>query len=31
MKNRFQLKPGEIRGRIDDVKLIFLYLGEKIT
>ena len=29
MKNRFQLKPGQIRGRIDNIKLTFLYLGEK--
>ena len=31
MKNRFQLKPDQIRGRIDDTKLTFLYLGEKRT
>ena len=31
MKNRFQLKPGQIRGRNDSIKLTFLYLGEKRT
>ena len=31
MKNRFQLKPDQIRGRIDNIKLTFLYLGEKRT
>ena len=31
MKNRFQLKPGQIRGRIDNITLTFLYLGEKRT
>ena len=31
MKNRFQLKLGQIRGRIDNIKLTFLYLGEEKT
>ena len=29
MKNRFQLKKGQIRGRIDNIKLTFLCLGQK--
>ena len=31
MKNRFQLKARQIRGRIDNIKLPFLYLGKKRT
>ena len=31
MKSRFQLKPGQIRGRIDIIKLTFLCLREKRT
>ena len=28
---RFQLKTGQIRGRIDNMKLTFLYLRQKRT
>ena len=31
MKSRFQLKPGQIRGRIDIIKLTFLCLRKKRT
>ena len=31
MKNRFELKMGQIRGRIDDIKLTSPYLGQKRT
>ena len=31
MKNRFQPETAQIRGRIDSIKLKFLYLGQKGT
>ena len=31
MENPFQLKTGETRGRIENIKLIFLYSGQKRT
>ena len=30
-ENRLQLKMGQIRGRIDKMRLTFLYLHQKIT